>query len=454
MTRIAVLGSSTYWGPMIITDIISVFKSQIEFRLIDIDPKALELCKVWGNAANKHHGRKDVYLTFDDRKEGLKGADAVLITISTGGLDAMKYDVEIPEKYGIFATVGDTAGPSGWSRSIRNIPVFAKFAEDFGKYCPKAFIASYTNPMSSLTATIQNCCSNPTVGLCHSYHQTKSLIKEIFKLPTWDDISVEIAGMNHFHWIVNFNVGRKNGYELLKKKIGKGTIRDLLPKNEFDEHGKLSIYYGKELFSQLYETFGHIPYAGDRHTAEFLSFTLSNFPERVKEDNRKGDFYDTIKYCRIFRTEHRHRVSYIKDREKNIKDMASGKAPMPKRSTETAAEMIRAYIENKPFTDAVNHLNVGQIPGLPSDACVETLGLIDGLGVHPCMVPNIPEHLLELMRPQAVCQSWIVEGVLKRKKDLLLQALYRDPQCAGMKPHEIRAMAEDLLESNRKYFQV
>ncbi len=451
MATIAILGSSTYWTPGIVTDLVDVFEEKIEFRLIDIDPKALELCKSWGEAANKHHNRNDDYYVFTDRREALKDVDAALITISTGGLDMMKHDIGIPEKYGIFATVGDTAGPSGWSRSIRNIPVFMEFARDFQELCPNAFIANYTNPMSALTATIQKCCANPSVGLCHSYHQTKDRIQYMFELENWNDISVEIAGMNHFHWITDFSIKGKNGYKLLKEKIKNGSIADLMPKNDLDENGKVSIYFGSGLMETLYETYGFLPYAGDRHTAEFLPYTLSNFPERYKKDNNKGDSYDTIKYCNIYRTEHKDRVKNMASREEHILNMINQKDDMPKRSTETAAEMIKAYINNKPFMDAVNHLNTGQIPGLPLGTCVETMGSIDGLGVHPCIVGDIPEYLLEAMRPQAICQKWIVDGVINKDKNFLMQALYHDPQCASMTPQSIRKMADELIAANREY---
>ena len=449
MATIAILGSSTYWTPGVVADLTDVFAEPVEFHLIDIDPTTLQLCVEWGEAANRQRGRRDRFIAFTDRRAALRGVDAVVITISTGGLAAMQSDLEIPEKYGIYATVGDTTGPSGWSRSIRNIPVFQAFARDFREVCPRAFIANYTNPMSLLTATIQQCCDNPTVGLCHSYHQTKARIQHIFGLPNWDSISMEIAGMNHFHWVTRFNVGAQDGYARLREKIGSGTLRDLMPTKNLDDEGKLSIFFGSELFVTLYEAFGHLAYCGDRHTAEFVSFTLSGHPERYERDNNKGDRYDTIRYCDIFRTEHRHRVNDIASRTDHIRDMISGKTPMPKRSTETAAEMIRAYVQNRPFSDAVNHLNIGQIPDLPRGACVETMGMIDGLGVHPCTAHGIAPHILELMRPQAVCQEWIVKGVLEGNKDLLLQALYRDPQCAALKPHDVRAMAKELLAANR-----
>jgi len=457
MTRISILGSSLYWSPMVCTNLMRRFDEPLEFRLIDINPHNQELVADWGEAANRHHRRRDHYLVAPSRAEGLTDTDAVIITVSTGGLDMMNADLTIPEKYGIFATVGDTAGPSGWSRSLRNIPVFMDFAEDIRKHCPHAFIANYTNPMSSLTATLQLCMDNPSVGLCHSCLQTKQRIQFMFGLDTWDDIAIEVAGMNHFHWITRFTINGRDGYQLLKERIGDGSISDLMPTNDLDSHGKVSRYFGSGLMSTLYETYGFLPYSGDRHTAEFLAFTLSGFPRRYQKDNNKGECYDTIEYCDIYRTTYADRAQDYAMREGNIRKMIEGESDMRKLPGEAEsveeAGMIRAYLRNEPFIDPVNHLNVGQIPALPLGACVETMGVIDGAGVHPCVVPDVPEHLAEVMRPQAVCQKWLVEGMMKRDKDLVMQALYQDPQCTSMPPLAVRDMAAELFEANRDYLR-
>ena len=450
MINICIIGSSGAWVPGIVTDLMCVFDEQLEIRMHDINPRHTEMCIEWCHAANKHHGRSDCFIACDNREKALAGADAVIITISTGWLPAMKRDLLIPEKYGIFATVGDTCGPGGWSRSIRNIPVFMEFAEDFQNICPKAFIANYTNPMASLTATLEHCCGNPVVGLCHSYFETKDVIQKIFGLENWDDISVSIAGTNHFSWVVDFKIGKEDGYKLLREKIGSGSVREVIPAKSKDDMGYES---GHELCIELYDAFGYLPYPADRHTSEFLSFTLSGSgdqPERFQAsvDDRP---YDIIRYCNIKRTSVEHRHVDFESREPKIKDWVSGKEEMLKKSRETSAEMIRAYLFNKPIVEAVNVLNVGQVPALPLGSCVETIGVVDGMGIRPLMVDNVPEHLLEIMRPQAICQKWITEGAMKRDKHLLLQALYRDPQCAHLKPHKVRAMAGELFEANREF---
>ncbi|MFA5863951.1 MAG: hypothetical protein WC975_04605 [Phycisphaerae bacterium] len=451
MINICVLGSSTGWTPGLVTDLMCVFDEPMEIRLIDINPKNAILCKEWCDVASKHHGRKDKAIAFSDRRKALKGADVVIITLSTGGLNAMKNDLAIPEKYGIYGTVGDTSGPGGWSRSIRNIPIFMEFAKDFAKLCPTAFIANYTNPMSSLTATLALGCPNPVVGLCHAYFETKDVIQKIFGLKDWSKLSLSIAGMNHFTWVVDFNVGKDDGYKLLRKKVGKGSLHNVLPKESKDEIGYSSRH---ALCVEFYDAFGYLPYPADRHTSEFVSFTLTGKPGSVPKFTARdgnGLSYETFKYCNIKRTTIEQRRWWMPERNKRMLDMISGKAPMPAKSRETVSEMLLAYLRNQPFTESVNTLNIGQISGLPLGCCVETLGVVDGLGVRPLMVPNVPEHLLEIMRPQAVCQKWITQGMIEGKKDLLFQALYRDPQCAHLKPHEIRALAAELFAANKPF---
>jgi len=451
MATICMLGASTSWVPGLVTDLMAVFEEPLEVRLIDINPDAGALGVEWCEAANKHHGRHDRFRAFTDRREALTGADAVLITLAIGGLAAMEHDLAIPEKYGIYTTVGDTAGPSGWARAIRNIPTFAAFAADFQELCPQALIVNYSNPMAALTSTLQQRCPNPIVGLCHSYFETKDFIQKLFGLEDWSKVSLSIAGMNHFTWVVDFHIGREDGYKLLREKLAGRSLRDLMAPEYGPEAG---FFAGSLLCAEMYDAFGYIPYPGDRHISEFVSFALCGSPERCQMETKEGASIEATRYCSIKRTTIEQRRAWVPERERSMHQWIAGEKGMPTKSRETGAEMIRAYLENRPLTDAVNVRNVGQIPGLPAGACVETFGVVDGMGVRPVMVESVPEHLLEIMRPQAVCQKWITEGVLSGDRELLLQALHRDPQSAHLKPHEVRAMGGELLEANREFFRL
>lgn len=98
MKNICVIGSSFLWVPTLVDDLLSKFYDEaLEIRFLDIVAEHAEICKQWGEVASKAYGRNDKYYAYTDRRKALDGADAVMITISTGGLEAMSHDIAIPE---------------------------------------------------------------------------------------------------------------------------------------------------------------------------------------------------------------------------------------------------------------------------------------------------------------------------------------------------------------------
>lgn len=310
--------------------------------------------------------------------------------------------------------------------------------------------------MSVLTATLSQSCTNPVVGLCHSYFEFKDVLQHIFGLNSWNEISLSIAGMNHFTWLIDFKIGKADGYTMLREKIGSGSLRKLLPRESVDDKGYTSKH---NLCVNLYDAYGYLPYPGDRHICEFVSYTLSGNPERHTIVDSDGETYDTIQYCNIKRTSIAQRRQKFVKRKEEIREWIHRFSQKEvsvsiEKSRETGAEILYAYLNNKSITEVVNTTNRGQIPGLPLGACVETFGMIDGLGVRPVVVDHVPEHLLEVMRPQAINEKWITKGAINRDKSLLLQALYNDPQCSYLKPDEIKSMADELFVANQKYISI
>src|SRR5687768_11603250 len=83
-----------------------------------------------------------------------RGATVVVLCISTGGLEAMRHDIEIPARYGVPQSVGDTVGPGGISRALRNIPVVVEIARTVERVAPDAFLLNLTNPMTTLCRAV------------------------------------------------------------------------------------------------------------------------------------------------------------------------------------------------------------------------------------------------------------------------------------------------------------
>jgi alpha-galactosidase/6-phospho-beta-glucosidase family protein len=100
------------------------------------------------------------------RKEALKNADAVIITVFNGDVDVWRHEIEIPMKYGVDINVGDTRSVSGIFRALRNIPLMLEICRDIEKICPKAVVLNYTNPMAMLCKAMQTHTNVDVTGLC------------------------------------------------------------------------------------------------------------------------------------------------------------------------------------------------------------------------------------------------------------------------------------------------
>ncbi len=72
------------------------------------------------------------------------------------------------------------------------------------------------------------------------------------------------------------------------------------------------------------------------------------------------------------------------------------------RTHEYASYIIEAMETDRPYKIGGNVLNTGLITNLPSEACVEVPCLVDGQGVTPCYVGNLPEQLAALNRTNTI----------------------------------------------------
>ncbi len=208
----------------------------------------------------------------------------MILTISTGGFDAMEADVELPKKYGIYQAVGDTVGPGGLSRALRNIPVVVKLARNMERYCPGAWLLNYTNPMTTLTRAVTSETGVPTIGLCHELYGTLGLMQRIFGLKDWTkEIAVRAAGINHLMWVTEMDINGEDGFRMLRDYLRnpkKYAEREKKAGRKLDlTHAETHIGSNRVKF-ELFKVFGALPAAGDRHVAEFFPHFLSEKTNR------------------------------------------------------------------------------------------------------------------------------------------------------------------------------
>src|SRR3984957_1175542 len=140
--QITIIGGGSYqWTPELLADLLGTPSLHgANFVLEDIDPAPLEKMETLARKLNEALGSKATFATTTDQRRSLSGADFVIVTISTGGFDSMAVDLDVPARYGIRQSVGDTVGPGGINRSLRNIPMLVGVGEDMGKICPDAWL--------------------------------------------------------------------------------------------------------------------------------------------------------------------------------------------------------------------------------------------------------------------------------------------------------------------------
>jgi len=430
-------GGSCAWAPMLTRDIIlTPGLEDVSFRLLDIDLNAAEMAAAVGRRMSDEWELGATFAPTNNEAKALDGADFVIITISTGGFDAMHHDVHLPEKYGIYQTVGDTVGPGGWSRSLRNIPVFIHLAAQFRKYCPRAAILNYTNPMSVLTRTLSLCTDQPVVGLCHGLYENYATLQSIFGLKSESDVKANVAGINHFFWLLGLKIKGRDGYAMLRRKMRGGSFAGLVTEAYVDGAG---FHSDKLVTSELLEQYGVLPYVGDRHIAEFL-------PHYLAPDQKNMRKY------RLERTSVKERREKRKRRRRLVRAWASGRERIGRRrSREAAADIIRAMTFGEDFVDVMNVPNRGQVSNLPAGAVVETLGVINRLGFTPLAAGALPPSILDLVLPHVRNQEMTVRAGMEGDRSQAFDALINEPVCSHLTIPQVRKMGEELMHKTRRW---
>lgn len=436
--KLAFVGGGSYtWAPRIIKDImLKKTLAAIDFFLLDTDASRAAHIGRLGRKMNEDLNADHRFIVTSEEREAFAGCDFVIVCISTGGLDAMQFDLDIPEKYGIYQTVGDTVGPGGWSRNLRNVPVFNRLADTIAELSPNAVVLNYTNPMACLTKAFCARTRLRTVGLCHGLFENYEVLKEIFALEREDQLKIRFGGVNHFFWLFDFTVNGQDGYSLLRDKLQGGkTLQELINEAHADQIG---FYSHKYLAGELFATFGYLPYLGDRHTCEFLPNVVTN--------KQAMDKY------RLIRTSIADRRKWQMNSIAEVNAMLAGEKSIDYTpSRETAADIIEAIWLDREFVDVINVPNIGQIPSLPLGAIVETLGVINALGFTPLVAGPLPEPINGMVKVHAENAEMLYKAASEGNLELALEVLYREPSCAHLDYGDVRQMATELMEANRAY---
>jgi alpha-galactosidase/6-phospho-beta-glucosidase family protein len=441
-------GGSRLWARIVMTDLALCEHLTGEIALYDIDYQAA-LANV--ERAAEIYGHPDARTTFQVRAchalpEALDGADFVFMSILPGPMPMFANDLDIPARYGILQTVGDTTGPGGISRALRSVPSYVDYAHQIMAHCPDAWVINYTNPMTLCTSALY--AAEPAIkafGCCHEVFGTQEMLTTIVEQyldvprPERHEIHTDVAGVNHFTFATTARWNGIDLYPFLEEHASRPEFWDWEAAAAWarEQKARGNWFRSRSMIAlDFLRHMGVLGAAGDRHLAEFVPWYL------VSEENvhRYGIILTPSSY-RLGTWQPPEGVSAIVHRRESeeMRLEASG---------EEAVEQMLALLGIAPLDTNVNLPNRGQIPDLPLGAVVETNAQFRKDSLSPVVPKPLPAAVQALVRRVVEVQRMTLQAALHKDKDVAFQALLNDPLC-HIPVDRAWDMFGELLAANR-----
>lgn len=434
MIKVTFIGAgSTVFCKNVLGDImLSPYLSDTEIALYDISGERLEesrqlVCSL-NETCNEGRATIKTYLGVENRREALRGADFIINAIQVGGYEpSTVIDFEIPKKYGLLQTIGDTLGIGGIFRALRTIPVLREIAEDVEAVCPNAWFLNYTNPMAMLSGYMQRYTGVKTIGLCHSVQVcAQAILEGVGMNDKLDGVVYRTAGINHMAWLLSIH--DKDGNDLYPE-IRKRAAE----KNASEKHNDMVRFeYIKHL--------GYYCTESSEHNAEYNPFFIKpNYPDLIDKFNIPPDEYP------------RRCVKQIADWAKQKEELLGGGKVEHTRSREYGSRIIEAMVTNTPYEIGGNVINNGLITNLPAKACVEVPCMVTGSGIEPVYIGELPTVLAAMNITNINPQLLTIEAAVSKKREDVYHAAMLDPHTAAvLSIDDIVAMCDELIEAHNK----
>jgi len=420
MTRIAFVGAgSVEFTKDLLGDLLSFPElTDATIALHDIDRERLDAAEAMARWTASALGAPATIEAHLDRRAALAGCDHVINMIQVGGHAATLIDFDVPKRFGLRQTIGDTLGIGGIFRALRTIPVMQGIARDMFELCPDAWLLNYTNPMAMLCWSVY--AGTPikrVVGLCHSVQWTTRGLAELVGVP-YEEVEYLGAGVNHQAWILQFRHRGRDLYPLLDEAI------------ERDPELR------RRVRVEMYRRLGYFPTESSEHSAEYLPWFMRS-DEMIERFRVPVDEY-------VRRSEEN-----LREYEAMRRTLAEGGSFEIERSLEYASLIIHSIATGEPRVIYGNVPNHGLISNLPLGACVEVPCLVDGNGVQPTAVGSLPPQLAALNRTFLNVCELTVRAALEGDRTHVVHAALLDPNTsATLSPEQIEQMVDALVEAH------
>ena len=352
--------------------------------------------------------------------------------IQVGGYKpATLIDFDIPKKYGLRQTIGDTLGIGGIMRGLRTVPVLQQIADDMAECCPDALLLQYVNPMAiNCLALAKSAPQLNFVGLCHSVQGTAiDLARDLGEQP--HHIDYDCAGINHMAFYTRF-----------EKHHADGRKEDLYPRlkklAESRDYGRGWEDCANHVRYEMLKRLGYFVTESSEHFAEYTPYFIKSAqPELLEKFEIPLDEYP------------RRCEAQIAEWDSQAAALTDGAPLICEKSLEYATRIIGAIALGREDKIHGNVANVGLIDNLPENACVEVPCLVSSDGLQPQKIGALPPHLAALMQTNVNVQQLTVEALLTGKREHVYHAAMLDPHMAAeLNLDQIWGLVDEMLDAH------
>lgn len=395
-----------------------------EICLVDIDQKALDHVAEAAKQFIKEHSLDFTITASTDRLFVLEGTDVVVISIEVGKrFPLWDEDWTLPQQYGIKQVYGENGGPGGVFHALRITPVIVDICDDVVRLAPDAWVFNYSNPMTAITTTVlRKYPKLKFVGMCHEIASLERYLPSILDTP-FEELDLRAAGLNHFSVLLEarYKKSGKDAYpdilqkapSFFEKEPGYSDILAYVKENQqlFQTEGSIDrslpegmlsskSWADRTLFKKILEHYKLLPITGDSHFGEYIPWA-----HEVSDHKGIKDFYTLYQLM----------LSHMKPK-------------IELKMNERLVFILEGILDDSGYEEpAVNILNNGLIPSLPSWIAVEVPAKVRKGGLEGIAFPSYPKGFAALLRNYCGVYDLIAEAVLTKKKEYALQALLANP---------------------------
>jgi alpha-galactosidase len=421
MTRVAFMGAgSAVFTRQLVADLLGYDDlGPLHIALHDIDQRRLDVAEGTARSLADRFGRTITVTASLDRRAALEAADFVIDMVQIGGIDATRTDLEIPARYGLLQTIGDTTGVGGVFRALRTFPFLSALTADMREVCPDAVLLNYTNPMAMNIWWASVVAPDITaLGLCHSVHWTAHDLAGLVGVPLEETV-YRAAGVNHQSWMLEWTHEGRDLYPVLRDRIRADP--------ELERRVRV------EMFRRI----GFYPTETSEHSSEYLPWFLRS-PEQVERFRLQPLEYIGISEQNVAEFEHAEVA------------LASG-APLAleEGAAEYAPQVIHSLVTGTPREIHANVPNRGLIDNLPQGAVVEVPTSVGPDGIAPVAMGALPVQCAAINRPYVSVAELTVEAMRTGDPRLLRQAVLVDPNASStLTPERIWELCDEMVAAH------